>query len=67
MQILISALSALMAATASALVSANVLVIVATALHKRRAAMRFLSHFTRVIGLLQLGDSANPSRPYRRW
>lgn len=67
MQMLVTVLSALMAITATALVSANVFVIVFTIMHKRQIAMRFLSNFSRVVGLLRLGDSANPSRPYHHW
>lgn len=65
MHILINVLSALMAAVSGALVVANVFVMIATLLHKRRAAMRFLAHFSRVVTMLRLSDSYTPSRPYR--
>lgn len=65
MQLLIDALSAVMALTAGSLVAANVFVIVATLLHRRRFAMRFLSHFTRAVTLLRLSDTFGASRPYR--
>ena len=67
MQFLVDALSAMMAVVAVALVSANVLVMVATLVHKRKAAMRFLAHFSRAVMMLRLSDSISPSRPYRRW
>jgi hypothetical protein len=66
MQILVDALSAMMAVVAIALISANLYVMVATALHKRKSAMRFLSHFSRAVMFLRLSDSITPSRPYRR-
>lgn len=65
MNVLIDALSALMVFVSSALVGANLLVVIATILHKRRAAMRFLAHFSRAVSLLRLSDGVFPSRPYR--
>ena len=66
LQILVDALSAMMALVAVALISANIYVMVATALHRRQSAMRFLAHFSRAVMMLRLSDSGNPSRPYRR-
>jgi len=66
MSILINILSALMGFIGGSLVAANFYVVIATAFHKRRSAMRFLSHFSRVVSLLRLSDSVTPSRPYRR-
>lgn len=65
LNIMIDILSALMATISGVLVFANLFVIAATLLHKRRFAMRFLSHFTRAVTLLRLSDSYKPSRPYR--
>ncbi|MBM7405676.1 MULTISPECIES: hypothetical protein [Sphingomonas] len=65
MDFLINSLSAVMATVAGALILANVLVVLATLLHQRRAAMRFLSHFSKVVSMLRLSDSFTQSRPYR--
>ncbi|WP_139198095.1 hypothetical protein [Sphingomonas gellani] len=67
MQVLIDALSAVMATVSLSLIAANVFVIVATIFHRRRVAMHLLAHFARVIALLRLSDGTAPSRPYRRW
>ena len=65
MTLLISVLSAVMAAVAVSLVSANLFVLVSTALHKRKFAMKVLAPFSRAVMLLRLSDSINPSKPYR--
>lgn len=66
LHILVDVLSALMAFVAGMLVSANVYVVIASLLHKRKSAMRNLAQFSRVVMLLRLSDSVSPSKPYRR-
>jgi hypothetical protein len=65
MQVLIITLSALIGVVAGALTVANIYVVVETARHRRREAMRFLAHFSRAVMMLRLSDSISPSKPYR--
>jgi hypothetical protein len=64
--ILINTLSVVLAFVAGSLISANLFVLVATLLHRRKSAMRFLSHFSRAIMMLRLSDSVTPSRFHRQ-
>jgi hypothetical protein len=63
---IISILVSVAAALIGMLIIANVYVVLATITHRRRRAMKVLSHFSGAVMLLRLSDSVNPSRPYRR-
>lgn len=62
MLLFINILTAIMALVVSALVAANLLVILAAVTHQRNLAARFLSHFARVVMMLRFndGDGARP-------
>lgn len=63
---IISILVAVAAGVIGMLILANVYVVLSTVTHRRRRAMKVLSHFSGAVMLLRLSDSVNPSRPYRR-
>jgi hypothetical protein len=63
MHIFIDVMSLFIAALSSALVAANVFVVVATSLGKRRCAMRILGPTARFVMMLRLTGGMAPIQP----